>query len=358
MKRLVYKLLILTVAVYGVVVGVNYIVDPANIYHGGIINTMVEYLNDDKIVMISANFDEGAFQEKRIDTMAWKPETVIIGSSHVMYIPFKYEHTYNAGMSGAYLGDYYSIIGLLERFDKMPKRVIIGVDPWAFMRGVDNGRHTSVNKYALCLQDNMEYFGENIQEKQFISERVKEMFSFSYFQASVDFYMKNGIKKSEENVLYTYDSQVSDMSKILADGRRIPASKTYHSVSETNQEIDKLLEKGQVYQLGTGFRGIQKDNVKQFEVLLKYLQDTGVEVHIYLPAWHPRIYEYFCDNDAFAGVDKIEWAMRKIGHEYNIPVHGGYNPSLCGITDNDFMDWLHLKPEKMLENYDFILDDR
>ena len=47
--------------------------------------------------------------------------------------------------------------------------------------------------------------------------------------------------------------------------------------------------------------------------------------------------------------------MRRIGNEYNIPVHGGYNPAPCGIMESDFMDYLHLKPEKMKENYELIL---
>ncbi len=354
MRKLVYKAIILAVIVYSVVIGVNYFIDPANLYHNGAVNKMVEYLNVNKIVKVPANIDESVLQEKRISSMDWKPETVVIGSSHVMYIPFEYEQIYNAGMSGSYLGDYYSIVGLLKYYNKMPRRVIIGVDPWAFMRSAMDGRHTEIKQYALYLQDNMNAADKSSRRKEFASKKIKEMVSFSYFQASVDSFKKNGLRKPEEAVEQAVNDKVDNSPKMLVDGRRIPAAKDYHSVGDINQEIDKTVEKGKIYQLGAGFQEIQKENIRQFEELLEYLLNNGVEVHIYLPAWHPKVYKHFCDDESFSGVNKIELKMRRICSEHNIPIHGGYDPSVCGITEDDFMDWLHLKPEKMLENYNYV----
>ncbi len=39
-----------------------------------------------------------------------------------------------------------------------------------------------------------------------------------------------------------------------------------------------------------------------------------------------------------------------------ITVHGSFNPYVCGITEEDYADWLHLKTEKMLENYLFVME--
>lgn len=359
MRRLIIKVIILATVVYSAVIGINYFIDPANIYHEGTVNKMVGYLNDNQIVQVPANFDEGVLQEKRISSMNWQPETVVIGSSHVMYIPFDYEHLYNAGMSGSYLGDDYAIIGLLKYYDKMPRRIVIGVDPWSFMSSATDGRHTSLKQYAIYLKNNISTStnsGELANDSGAIDRRLKELMSFSYFQASIDSLRKNGFKKSDAAVEPIADITEDNAQKMLVDGRRVPAAKDYHSSHDIDQEIDRAIKGGSIYQVEQGFSDIPKEQLSQFEALLQYLQNIGVEVHIYLPAWHPLVYQYFCENEAFVGVSKVEGAMRQLGHKYNMPVHGGYDPSLCDITEDDFMDWLHLKPEKMKENYDFVLD--
>lgn len=354
MKKLIYKLMLMTAIVYGVVAGVNYFIDPANIYHTATVEKMAAYLNENKIVNVPANIDEGQLQEKRISTLTWQPDTVIIGSSHIMYLTFEYPNLYNAGMSGSYLGDYYGIVGLLKYCDKMPKRVIIGVDPWSFMSSAADGRHSALKKYAEYLTADIGDSDNNGHKQELISPKLKELVSFSYFQASVESYKKNGLRKPEESVNTANDSAIGDVLKIMVDGRRIPSVKQYYSTEEINQEVKQILKKGSIYQLNKGFKDVQKENFAQFEALLQYLQGIGIEVHIYLPAWHPMVYKYFCDTPSFAGVNKVEEAVRKLGHERHIPVHGGYNPSLCNLTEEDFMDWLHLKPEKMLENYKYI----
>lgn len=257
-------------------------------------------------------------------------------------------------MSGAYLGDYYAIAGLLKYYDKMPKRIVICVAPWSFMRTPDDGRHSSLKPYSLYMMDSLGIAPAAAQEKEWFSKKFKELFSFSYFQASVDYYKDNGIKKMEEDVRVVPNAQITELQKINLDGRLIPSSKEFQTLNEIEQTVQYVINSGSVYQIKTGYKDIQEENVAKFEALLQYWQDNGVEVHIYLPAWHPGIYEYFCENEAFAGVNKLELAMREYGRKHNIPVHGGYDPSICNITAEDFMDWLHLKPEKMLENYKYV----
>ena len=70
MKKLIAKLVMLAIVVYSVVAGINYFIDPANIYHEGTVNRLVDCLNGNNIVEVPANVDEGVFQEKRITTLA------------------------------------------------------------------------------------------------------------------------------------------------------------------------------------------------------------------------------------------------------------------------------------------------
>lgn len=52
MKKLMLKIAIIVVAVYGVVISFNFFIDPANIYHDATVKKMVAYLNENHIVQL------------------------------------------------------------------------------------------------------------------------------------------------------------------------------------------------------------------------------------------------------------------------------------------------------------------
>ncbi|WP_155851674.1 hypothetical protein [Anaerovibrio lipolyticus] len=301
--------------------------------------------------------DEGLLQERRIASMECAPETVIIGSSHVMYIPFDYENIYNAGMSGAYLGDYYSIVGLLKYYDKMPKRVVIGVDPWAFLRDATAGRQATINKYAVYLKNGIENesaFDDKHLRSKMAYSKLKELYSLSYFQSAKKSLEQNGFSAIEKTVSLADDAEMGAKQKILPEGRYVPPTAGFHNTDDIDKEINEQIKSGSIYQLGQGFTDVHSQRWKDFERLIKYLLDNGIEIQLYLPAWHPKVYELFATDDKFLGVIKLENDVRKLGEKYNIPVHGSYNPKFNKYNTEDFMDWLHLKPNKMYLDYQSI----
>ncbi len=360
MRKFILKSIIMLLMVYIPVISINYFVDPANIYHDDIVVNSAKLLNAGNIIESPKNMDEGLLQVCRMQELNYNPDTVIIGSSHVMYIPFECDGMlYNAGMSGSYLGDYYAIVGLIESKNIMPKRIMIGVDPWAFMRSADDGRHSRLDKYSRFMLDLVKDRHSELQDiEESDMSKLKEIVSFSYFQSSVARLrnMKGDALQAGGHIRIAVadNAVIGEAAKILPDGRRIPSAKEYHDIETLQKEALQYIASKRIYQLENGFRDVQQDNLKDFKRLLKFLTTRGVDVHIYLPAWYPSVYEYFKDDDNFSGVLKIEEAIREIGNEMNIPVHGGYDPKECNLTEKDYMDWLHLKPEKMLENYNYI----
>jgi len=357
MKKFIIKFFLITCMTFVPIISCNYFVDPANRFHDAMVTKVAEYLNAGYIVKVPANLDEGLLKEKQIAAMSHAPETVIIGSSHVMYIPFDYRDTYNAGMSGAYLGDYYSIVGLLKYYDKMPKRVVIGVDPWAFLRAASNGRQTSITQYAVYLIDGFSekehLYDKNVKDIRGYS-KIKELYSLEYFRDSLKRLEKTGLKKGNETVSVASDEVVGEKQKIAPGGRYVPAIKDFHTSRDIENEVATQVKSGTIYQVGKGFKDIPPERWNEFEQLIKYLLDNGVKVHLYLPVWHPKVYEFFVSHENFSGVENVENAVRKLGEKYNIPVHGSYNPIKNNYTTNDFMDWLHLKPDKMFEDYKYL----
>ena len=361
MKMLLKKCVAVVILTYSVIVLCNYYVDTANIFHTDILVDIAEKLHGGKIVENPGNIDEGLFQKTMIQSMTHTPETVVVGSSHIMYEPWEFDDYYVAGLSGAYLGDYYATIGLLEEANHMPQHIVIGVDPWAFMSAANAGRHVSINDFArreierVSGSEASKYTGIYNDGKSTL-KKVKELLSISYFQASVSAIKSNGIKYYlHRQVVCVDNSELGKKSKIMPTGRRIFAQGDIHTVQENDNDVAAALRKGSIYQLGKGFSELQMSNLEEFESLICYLQAKGVKVEFYLHPWYPDVYDYFKNNVQFSGVLKTENYLREMANRHGIIVHGSYDPELTHSNKEDFADWFHLKANKMLDSYNIIL---
>lgn len=365
MKKFISKVALFSCIVFAIVGNINFLVDPAYICHDSIVENMVEKLSVGKIIESPGDVDEGLFQKEMISSLKEPPQTVIIGSSHIMYEPWdeEFDNYYVAGVSGAYLGDYYALCGILEYYDKMPERIVIGVDPWAFMTDAFSGRHTSIaqfSEYEMSLINGETIVIHDVSRNSLSIDKIKEMFSFSYFQSSVKLLWDNGLarylhRESQEIVVFDNDD-VGESGKILPSGRRTFASKQMRTAEKNIEEAESAVSVGSIYQLGTGFSDIQTEQLNQFEKLIVYLQNQGVEISFYMHPWHSVTYDCFQKNEEFGGVIKTEDYLRELAESYGIVVHGTYNPYLANISDDDWADWFHLKSEKMMESYYIVLE--
>jgi len=363
MRKLIIKVAFLVIVVYGCVVGGNYVVDPAYIYHTEIIDEMVEVLSDGKIIENPGDFDEGLFMKGMVEALDAAPKTLILGSSHTMYVPWEenYEGVFVGGMSGAYLGDFYAVLGLLESGEKgMPERVVIGVDPWAFCADNLFERHPSISKYARyekSIVDGKEEEERGMSVNGTGGRKLRGLFSFSYFQSSFAKLREKGIGYylNQRHVSIVTDDSVGNIAKILPNGRWVMGSASYKSVAENNAKSQNAIEAGVVYPLPERFIDLQENNLNEFKNMVEYLQKKDVEVEVYLPTWYPPLYTFFEREEGFAGVIKVEEYIRKFGKSHNIVVHGSYNPEVSDVSEEDFADWFHLKQGCMLDNYNVII---
>lgn len=342
-----------------VLMAVNYQIDPANIYHHGNIPKIAAALHEGKIVYTPGNLDEGRLLEACVKLMDETPKTVVIGSSHIMYEPWPFESVFVAGLSGAYLGDYYAVIGVLEEYDRMPQRVVIGVDPWSFMRSARDGRHTSLAKYALNTYNKVKV-GE-IQESSIFSESDKllELISIAYFQESYKTLKRNKWRIPERKesgaIEFAVDENMDERQKILPNFGRIAGKSAWKGIRKNDQDAQAVIRNGSVYQLGKGFENLQMENLEDFTELVRYLKGKGIGVDFYLHPWYPTVYDYFCNNPRFSGVLKTEAYIRDFAAKENIVVHGSYSSKACGVSEADYADWFHLKADKMLDAYNVVI---
>lgn len=341
----------LIVPVYALVVFTNYFVDPANIFHASMTDKICEGLKEYEAVEVVGDFDEGSLLEKRIASFSTVPSVMVMGSSHVLYVDWDFDDYQNIGMSGEFLDDYYATVGLLNKYNKIPKTLVIGVDPYIFMDGLSI-RQDSLSMYAADVKNmlNPSSYGR-VKPENAKLKRIKELFSFSYFQSSAEALLH---KVDASYVNPVSDPTIGDYPKILQNGRRVPSFSSYMAIEDMESASEWDVSNKAVYCM-VDYETLDATKISEFEYLIDFLISKNVNVILYLSSWYPVYYDEFSSNVKFSGVLKAEDYLREMAGTREIEVRGSYSPYECGIEREDFLDYFHLTPEGGLKNYSVII---
>ncbi len=364
MKKLFLKCLLLAAVLYIPVVGMNIVADSANLFRGKMVKEMGELLSAGNIVNSPGDFDEGDLQKIMISSDKYDYDTVVIGSSSVLYVPWE-EGTYVAGLSGSYLKDMIAVIGILESENKLPKKIIIGMDPWNLKEDSGEGRHTSIAKYADYELSVMKGEPAEKSEKFLKSsdlgnllEKGGELFSFSYFQSSLKLIMKTGIKGIpslvKKEVVTLSEEEAFSVPAIYPNLRRSEVN--FESEYEMDNEAYYYVAEHSIMYLGDRYDEISEANVELFDLMLKGLKDKGIEVEIYVSAMYPVLYEFIEESGDYEGVIATEEKIRELASKYGFKVCGSFDPEALGFSKEDFSDVFHLTPDSGLYNYYIVLE--
>ena len=353
MKKFILKSIIIIVIVVSILAGLNYMVDPSNIFHPMLINKISDSLVEGRNVEIKGNFDERLMQEKLAQKLNEKPDILVLGSSHVIYIPFEEEGLRNAAVSAGELWDLYGLTGIYEYYDKLPDTMIIGVDPWIFNDNSGGTMYESINSYVEYEKNRV----NGIQTKSNVSNankytHLKELISVSYFQDSFKELRSKGIQDKEQILSTVDDSKMGECAKILSNGIRVPAITDIKSSENIEQTAQKIIDSDEIYH-SNNYYELSDEKVEWFEKLICYLQqEKKIHVILYLPVCYPQpVYDYVKETPQHLGVVKAEEYLLEFADKNEIDIYGSYNPSLSEIDFNDFMDELHVKPESSMKTF-------
>ena len=346
------------------VVGMNIVADSANLFRGKMVREMGALLDGGNIVKSPGDFDEGELQKIMISSEAYDHDTVVIGSSSVLYVPWE-DGTYVAGLSGSYLKDMIAVIGILESENKLPSKIIIGMDPWNLKEDSGEGRHTSIAKYADYELSVMKGEPAEVSERYLKSsdignliEKGGELFSFSYFQSSLKLIMKTGINGIpslvKKEVVTLSEEEALSVPAIYPDLRRSEVN--FETEYEMDNEAYYYVAEHSIMYLGDRYDEMSPDNVELFDLMLKGLKDKGIEVEIYVSAMYPVLYEFIEESGDYEGVPATEEKIRELASKYGFKVCGSFDPEALGFTKEDFSDVFHLTPESGLKNYYIVLE--
>lgn len=347
MKKLFMKLTCL-LPLLVIMISINYIYDPANIFHKGIIDETVDMIKKGYHVEGLVDYDERLFQERFINAQDYAPEVIAVGSSRIMQLCSEDigKSFLNHGMSGAGIYDYMGILGVYEFQNMMPRTVLIGADPWILNENNGETRFLTLTEYIQIFQGESEGSSDLKQNKIALEEK-KQLISPAYFQAAIKQIGKKSVQPS------FYETSVNETDGFL---RRVDGSTSYEkkirmkTVEQVNAEAYSYVSEENIYQL-QNYNELSVELKDKFELLVGFLNKKNIKVVIYLPPYHPYVYQYIELSHQYQCVLEAEAYFRQYAREHQIEIYGSYNPKHSGCDDTDFLDGMHLKAESVLKSF-------
>lgn len=350
MAKLTLKLL-LFLPVLDILVGVNYFVDPANLfqsyeYERGVAKILLEEKNVANIM----NFDERVLQRLYISALKKKKDIVVLGSSRSMGINaglFPGKALFNSSVSGATVEDYAAIYQLYRKNGLAPKFLIIGLDPWILNKYNEQNRWRSLapeyNEIAkIMMPDKRRFQAGNMLQK------YAELFSPGYFQTSVRVLVNNiFLPKKEKDRCFPTTDQVSDYSLKLSDGS-LSYDKKYRTrtTEEAYKEATSYAMQRPVYSLGN-FDKLDKDSMKRLEGFIDLARRDKITVVFFLPPYHPKTYSLLIASGQYNEIVKAEQYFLALAAAKKIKVLGSYDPDKCSLSGADYYDGMHIRNESL-----------
>lgn len=250
------------------IISVNFVVDPYNITKYNLLNIQFKFARDDRTEKVNYFTTLPAF------------DNIMIGSSRVYSInPAKASEylggtTYNFGVGTATVEDHLGILLYLQRENKLPKNIILGVDFYTF------NPDTPPNKYFLKNTTLNFLSYENDQESY-----IEKLFSIDAFRASIKT-LTNHIKN--KNMRSRFDSNgwagaYEDYSKRDLEADLVVAKK------EIQKELPLLYS-------NLAYKQIDPKRVAYYEQIKNICAENKINLHIFNTPLHPELLTKFKNN--------------------------------------------------------------
>jgi len=337
MKKFLLKLISLSLPVLLILAGVNYFGDGAKLFDNDYEKDIAAIIEQGKYVTNIKNYDERLLQKQLIKARKVCPNVMVTGSSRTMLINselVKDSSMVNNSVSGASIEDIVSIYQMYKEEGLLPAKVIIGVDPWTFNENNEQERwHSIANSYYRFHNLNKDYPTNSKLDK------LKQLFSFTYFQSSVTSLPKIVLGTNEPRAT---TNKFNATNTRLTDGSLIYGEQMRDLSNEKVQDIVRESLLDDLYGL-KNFDAVSTTIWNEFVKLVEDMQSHGIEVEFLLAPYHPQVYTKIKED--YPQVLKAEAMVKNFADKTNITIYGSFNPKKAGLTENYFYDGMHCKQE-------------
>jgi hypothetical protein len=334
------KLLAVAVPFLGMM-AINYVVDPASVFHDGPEAAMAAMLLAGRPVAGVIDYDERLVQKYVIDGLRARLDVVVVGSSRAMAIragDFSGTTFYNFSVSAAVMDDLIALSGELAAKDRLPKRVILGIDPWLFSRAA---RHDgwkamrAAHDELLGTQPGMPRpASDRLAVIAGLPPRYSELVSPAYLQASLRSAKAEGGRTRPRAPAPDESGGV-----ISPDGSHIyPLTNRSRGLEQIRQAAVRYTTEQDAYL--EGFTELDGELADRLRALLRFLRSRGVAVDLLLVPFHPRTYDLLARSPTRIDL-AAEPFTRRLADQAGVPVIGSFDPRRSGCDETEFLDGVH-----------------
>lgn len=331
----------LVIGLFTLQISFNYLFDSYGFFRkNNSLEIAAKAIAEGHIMAVPTNYDDRIFQKKVFDYFPEKPQCIVIGSSRSMMVESRMVQCsgkfFNHSVSGASLEDAIAILGLYAQNNTLPKKVILGIDPWIFNKHNNQKRWRRLNEsYSFLTAQITQGHTKKILPKD--QSRYLQLINFENTKYNLLF-LKQTLKN--ENGFKIIDNENIDSIIKRPDGSIIYPFKTrYQKDTATLIEAKNYLTPP-VYSV-ENFDELA--NIQLFEQLIRYLKKQHVEVLFYLPPYHPLAYTYLSNTPKYKNILYAENYLRGYAQKHNIKILGSYNPDVYHFHSIDFTDGMHGK---------------
>ena len=360
MNRLKELLRLLTVIpLLIVLVGINFYEDPSNIFHDASKEIASAILDGKEAYFGSGNGNERKVKQYLIEGMPKDIECVTIGPSLSLGIRRSNVGTdsyYNLSASSLNFNDIMAEFAMLELNNVNYNRVILCVDSYFFDETyADVYREPELKPYTEYMLGKLDSRNTDFLAKDdttnTLRTQVEQLFSVSYFQASIAMIRSNDSIRLQEKRWGIIDESTQNLAHYTVDG-----SWVYDS-DYRNNTVDNVIEDANVYDIKEQFaydRHLSEYYKEYFRKLVKYLLNNNVQVDLFLCPLCPALWDRLQnDSSHYFILDEIEAYANEVANEFGIRIIGSYNPYVVGIADEDYWDSRHIRHDVLDIFFDF-----
>lgn len=267
-KQWIIKTLFLTFLLSSFIIIINFIVDPYNITKYNLLNIEYKFARDDRTEKVN--------YFKKLNTF----DNIMIGSSRVYSMNPEIVSnlmggkTYNFGVGTATVEDHLGIIKYLEKENKLPKVLILGVDFYTFNPKIP------ANKYFLKNKE-LNFLSYSNYSEDYLST----LFSIDSFRASIKTLKKHF---KNENHKPRFDSLGWGSSYENYDKRDIK-NDLFVAKKELKENIESFLS-------NLKYEYIDKKRISYYEEIRAICKKNNIDLYIFNTPLHPILLKTLEEN--------------------------------------------------------------
>lgn len=331
---------------------VNFTIDRSGYYH----NTEYEYYAALELLAGKDLADYDKLNDRLLNEMYAKNldtelDVLAVGSSRVKQLTAAIAGTaaiYNAGLSGAEFMDIAGTFYLFDRAGKLPKNLIIGLDPWVLNSNPDGASPRSdlalyEEFLTVCLGIETDY-----EAPAETGGKWGPLLDPAYFQGNVQYFFEGNHQPLELEKPETVQSDVfnQETNVLRSDGSILYAA-DFRSLSADEVEARARVEAGTFWRMDN-FHSLDPTRLDLFDRFIQYVQSKDVNVIFLLAPYHPTVYAYAMENrEKYPGFFLTEPWFASYALLNDIPLYGSYNPFVMETYEDAFYDGLHMRQETL-----------